>query len=670
MISDNKRHIQLFFNISQYRWVCFFFFFSVLAVYGRVSNHQFIDYDDNVYIIENDCVRKGLTPETIRWAFTTVHASNWHPLTWLSHQADAQIYGMNPGLHHITAMLFHIANTILLFSVLTRMTGALWRSAFVAALFALHPLHVESVAWVSERKDVLSTFFWMLTLRAYVSYTKHSVTSRYILILFLFALGLMAKPMVITLPFILLLLDYWPLKREMTSSIFYEKLPMIGLSLISAAVTIFAQQHGGAINSLETYPVHIRIMNALISYAGYMKKMFYPVGLSGFYPHPGNSVSLLCASGAFLLFGVISAVAIWRIKAQPYLTVGWLWYIGTLIPVIGLVQVGNQAMADRYTYIPLIGLFVMIAWGIPDFLSQSRYMKAGILIAVPIIIFMLTAATWKQIRYWRDNFTFFTRMLEVTPNNYMALHGLGLVLANQGKLTEAIAYYRESLSIEPGYGIAHNNLGLALLEQGHIKDAIAHFEQAIRSKLDNSKFHNNLGVALAKEGRTAEAVDSFREALRMKPDYAGAYYNLANTLKSHGKMTEAILYFQKAVSVNPDFANAHYNLATTLAAQGNTREAIIHFLKALEITPDDADAHIQLGILLMQQGFIKEAAAHFLKSLEIRPDTAGTVHNNLGVALSHEGKIKEASLHFQKALQINPDNAEARNNLEKIKLVR
>ncbi len=379
--------------------ICLFLVLATLTVYWQVGNYEFVNFDDDKYIIENFHVQKGLTRDSVIWAFTATHVSNWHPLTWLSHMLDFQLYGLNPSGHHLTNVFFHLVNTLLLFLVLKLMTGALWRSGLVAALFAVHPLHVESVVWVAERKDVLSTLFWMLTLWAYLGYTKRPGVKRYLVILLAFALGLMAKPMLVTLPFVLLLLDYWPLKRiELGQSaiglpaasqpstiankpgaqafrLLLEKTPMFVLAAVSSVVTFIVQKSGGAVGALETYPFKIRMANALLSYVIYLKKMIWPQNLAVFYPHPGQSLPMWQAAGAGLLLVVVSIAVIRAGRRYPYLPVGWLWYVGTLVPVIGLVQVGDQAMADRYTYVSLIGLFIVVAWGVPDVARSWRYGK-------------------------------------------------------------------------------------------------------------------------------------------------------------------------------------------------------------------------------------------------------------------------------------------------------
>lgn len=467
-------------NMQQHRLerlVCLLLIVATLAVFQQLPEYDFVNIDDYYYVTENVHVTRGLTREGIIWAFTTLHANNWHPLTWLSHMLDCQLFGLKPGMHHLTNLLLHMANSTLLLLVLKRMTGALWRSAFAAALFALHPLHVESVAWVAERKDVLSTLFWLLTVWGYAGYVEYPGRNRYLLVLLFFALGLMAKPMLVTLPFILLLLDYWPLgrvklwesreggsggiQRSSALHLVREKIPFFALTLASGIVTVVAQYKGGAVRSLNLLPLDVRIANALVSYVGYIGKMIWPQHLAIFYPHPG-ALPTWQVVGAGLLLLSLSIILLRAAGRFPYLGVGWLWYLGTLVPVIGLVQVGDQAMADRYTYVPLIGLFVLIAWGIPDLMARWRYRQIALTISAVIVVFCCTVSTWSHVKHWRNGTALFTHAVNVTADNALAHDGLGFALARQGRLDEAIAHYSEALRIKPGYAKARYNLEHAL----------------------------------------------------------------------------------------------------------------------------------------------------------------------------------------------------------------
>ncbi|MDL1964210.1 MAG: tetratricopeptide repeat protein, partial [Deltaproteobacteria bacterium] len=535
---------------------------AILIAYWQVKNFDFIDYDDESYVTKNPHVRAGLTREGIIRAFTTDHEANWHPLTWLSHMLDCELYGLNPMGHHWTSLQIHIANTLLLFLILQYMTGALWRSAFVAALFALHPLHVESVAWVAERKDVLSAFFGMLTILAYCRYAKQPSIAGYILIILFLGMGLMAKPMLVTLPFLLLLLDFWPLGRlrfATISRLVPEKIPLFVLSAVSTFVTYFVQQHGGAVTSLEVLPLKIRIANALISYLSYIEKMIWPSGLAVFYPYPERLLGQAVLSG--LVIFCLSVLVIQNSHRFPYLVTGWLWYLGTLVPVIGLVQVGSQSMADRYTYIPLIGLFIIVAWGIADILMRYQIKRVALAIVYSSVLAFFMISAWFQVRHWQNSVTLFTHTLNVTHNNSHAHYSLGYALARQGKLDKAIVHYSRALQINPNYTIALNSLGYALAHQGKIDKAIVHYSRALQINPDYVNAHNNLGNALAHQENIKGAFFHYYEALRINPDYDGAYFNLGKIYANQGKIGKAIINYKKAIRINPDMTQALYNLS-------------------------------------------------------------------------------------------------------------
>ena len=532
---------------------------TTLAVFWQLHNYDFVHYDDNKYITENENVKAGLTTDSITWAFTTGHAVNWHPLTWLSHMLDCQLFGTNPGWHHLTNLLLHITNTLLLFAVLKRMTGALWQSAFVAAAFALHPLHVESVAWISERKDVLSTLFWMLTMAAYQRYVRRPGTSRYLLTLLVFAMGLMAKPMLVTLPFVLLLLDYWPLgrfglgqavrdtnrpnlqttdaypQRKPFIRLAWEKVPFFILSAISSIVTFLVQRSGGAVTITGILPLKIRIINAFISYLGYIVKCFWPSRLAVYYPHPGEKLSMWHAAVAALLLA-ISILVICLAQKHKYLPVGWLWYLGTLVPVIGLVQVGAQAMADRYTYIPLIGLFIIIAWGLPELLAKWRYRKIALGASMLMVLLVLSICTWFQVGHWRNSITLFEHALDVTSENWMVHNNLGVVFNRCNEIDKAIEHCAEAVRIEPDYAEGHYNLGIALFRKGKVNNAIISWSETVRLDPAHHKAHNNLGAAFSQLGKVEQAIEHWREAVRLNPNDALARRNLESALSRQRKI--------------------------------------------------------------------------------------------------------------------------------------
>ncbi len=452
-----------------------------LIAFWRVTQCDFISYDDPTYITENIHIRHGITIAAIRWAFTTVYASNWHPLTWMSHMLDIQLFGLKPHGHHFTNLLFHIANTLLLFFVFNRMTKAAWQSAFVAALFAVHPVHVESVAWVAERKDVLSTFFWMLTMAGYVHYVEDPRLKNYLAVLLFFVLGLMAKPMLVTLPFVLLLLDYWPLRRfelKFNPRLLLEKIPLFALAVLSCIVTYIAQNRGGAVVSLEQFPLDVRVENAIVSYIAYIGKTIWPNNLALFYPHP-ESLPLWQVVGAAVSFAAVTFVAIWKAKKAPYLAFGWFWFAGTLLPVIGIVQVGAQAMADRYTYVPLIGLFVAASWGIAD-LSQKWRLRQTVLIASSaLILSFLVIAACRQVGYWNNSIELYDHALNVTGNNDIILNNRGVAYGKLGNIEESISDYDSAIKINPRYAEAYNNRGIAYGKLGNHRQAISDYNRAI-----------------------------------------------------------------------------------------------------------------------------------------------------------------------------------------------
>ncbi|MGD9269797.1 MAG: tetratricopeptide repeat protein [Syntrophobacterales bacterium] len=591
--------------------------FVTLVVFHQLPSHDFINLDDDILVYENPHVHAGLNKEGIAWAFTTFEAYNYHPLTWLSHMLDCELFGLRPGMHHLTNLLFHLMNTALLLFVLRRMTGALWRSGFVAALFALHPLHVESVAWVAERKDLLSAFFWFLSIWAYARYTERPGLNRYLPVLLFFSLGLLAKPMVVTLPFVLLLLDFWPLGRtqfhqagtdnrplQQKVSVFrlvWEKIPLFALAAISIVVTFAAQQQGGALKSLEAFPLTTRIANALISYLSYIGKMIWPHNLAVYYPHSG-SIPVWQAAGAGLTLICVTVLVIWTARKRPYLAVGWLWYLGTLVPVIGLVQVGSQAMADRYTYLPLVGLFIALAWGVPCLFAGWRHRQSMLAILATIVLVSFTVCTWLQLRHWQNSITLFQHTLQVTTNNHFAHNNLGVALAQDDRLNEAISHYSEALRLKPGAFEVHNNLANALAAQGSVDEAIQHYFEALRLEPDYDKAHNNLGNVLAGTGRGEEAIIHYSEAIKINPDYAGAHYNLANALAAQGSVDEAIQHYFEALRILPDWAGAHNNLGVSLEKSGKLKEAIAHYHEALRIRPDYAKARNNLERALRLMG--------------------------------------------------------------------
>jgi Flp pilus assembly protein TadD len=572
---------------KKYQSICVYLVLALTtaAVFCQVCTYDFVNCDDPGYVYENPNIQAGITPEAIKWALTTGYFSYWHPLTWLSHMLDWRLFGSNAGGHHLTSLVFHVANTLLLFTVLKQMTHKLWPSAFVAALFALHPLHVESVAWIAERKDVLSTFFWMLTMWAYLRYVKHPGVARYLLMLLTFALGLMAKPMLVTLPFVLLLLDYWPLARVPSEGsvgktdrrsekytngqIFYhliqEKIPLFALLAVSSIVTFLVARSVGAVAKLVGLPLKIRICNALISYVEYMGKMIWPVHLAVFYPHAGQNISILYAIISAVLLLAVTILIFRFTKDRRYLLTGWFWYLGTLVPVIGLVQVGPQALADRYTYITLTGLFIIIAWGLPDLLAGWRYKKIALTLAALLIILAMSICTHFQLRHWQNNLTLFQHALDVTEDNYVAHFCITGPLRKQDRLDEAIYHCSEVVRLRPDSLDAQSNLAYVLYDAGRLDEAVKECRKYLQMKPDDQDMLNALGITLGQQGKFAEAVKEYEKILRIQPQNAFAHNNLGVVFLRQGKFDEAIGYFSQALQIDPNNTLARNNLNFALA---------------------------------------------------------------------------------------------------------
>jgi Flp pilus assembly protein TadD len=586
------------------------------AVYWQVHSHEFISTDDPGYITMNSNVQKGITFESIIWSFKSRQLSNWHPLTWLSHMLDFRLFGLEAGRHHLVNLLFHIANTLLLFVLLRRITADVWPGFFVAAVFALHPAHIESVAWASGRKDVLSMLFFLLTLLAYAGYTRRQTKLRYILVLAGFALGLMAKPMVVTLPFVLLLLDYWPLgrfgaagggkerhkkkpaePRKSFGYLVWEKLPLFALSVGSSAITFYVQKAGGAVTKEGILPFDVRFFNAIISYGKYVTKFFWPVRLAFFYPYPplplppwqiAVSIAVLLCISVFVL----------KLRRQKYLTVGWLWFLGTLVPVIGLVQVGGQAIANRYTYIPYIGLSIMVAWGMRGLIANKPYGRAALASAMLIVIAAMSTHTYVQLGCWKDGARLYSHALEVTHHNYVAHQGLADCLYRRGRIKEATAHLVEALKIMPDFlqditpanqAKAHNDLAVAYFAQGNSEEALKHYGMALKLDPNLATAHSNFGAALLSQRKFAEALDHIKRSLEIEPDNLGAKNNLAWILATGPdpnmrNPSEAIRVAQEACSAtNYMYPGMLDTLAAAYASAGRFTEAVETAQKALSL---------------------------------------------------------------------------------------
>ncbi len=556
-----------------------------LVVYVPVGKFDFQNYDTAKYVYENPYVKQGLTAAGIRWAFTTTFHSNWHPLTWLSHMLDVELYGLAAGRHHLMNVLLHIVNALLLFGVLRRATGTVLQSSLVAALFAVHPLHIQSVVWVSQRKDLLSLLGGLLVIVSYLGYTRKPSIVRYLPVLVCFILGLMAKPMLVTLPFVLLLLDYWPLGRlqfgkpkipahqqlpgAASVGLIIEKLPLFILAAASCVITIYAQRSGGAVGSLAAFPLDVRLANALVSYAGYIGKMIWPSNLAILYPHPGMpSIWQVVVAG--LILGGITFLAAKDSRSRPWFLVGWFWYSGTLVPVIGLVQVGGQAMADRYAYLPLIGLYIIVAWGLDDLLSRSRHKPALSAMIAVLIIGALMFVTFQEVKYWQNSGTLFGRALEVTRGNYVAHNNLGTYLAGQGKTDEAIAHFEKAREINPNYDLAPFNIGLAYASRRQYQEAISYYRKALAINPEFAMAHQKLGLALYRLDRFDQAIENFKQALRINPANVEAYNQMGAALVRLGKLDQAVAAFQQALRIQPDYQEARFNLENVLRAVGKT----------------------------------------------------------------------------------------------------
>jgi tetratricopeptide (TPR) repeat protein len=650
---------------SQFRNRCLIYAGLVLltlAVYLPVLYHGFVQYDDQQYVTDNPRVQAGLTWRELVWAFG-FHAGNWHPMAWLSHMLDCQIYGAWAGGHHLTNVLLHIASALLLFSVLNRMTNAIWRSAAVAALFAWHPLHVESVAWVAERKDVLCAFFWMLTLWFYGRYAAKPSTVCYLPALGSFVLCLMSKPMGVTLPFVLLLLDYWPLKRIANCELrianikilLLEKIPFLALSAVACVLTLCAQQL--ALASTAGLPVSGRIANVVVAYNHYLAAMFVPRNLAVYYPYQFH-LPVLTIGCAAIVLGLITLLAIKDFRRRPYLIVGWLWYLGTLVPVIGLVQVGDQAWADRYTYLPLIGLFVAIVWLACEIIKSRLVLQAASVIAA----FALLALTSKQLGYWQSTRTLFEHANEVTQKNALAVTILGSLLDNEGKMNDAMEYYQTALRYSPTFPEAHFFLGNALEEQGKPDEAIAEYQKALWFRPMQEQTHIFMAIALAKQKRYGEAIAHYMEALKLDPDSAPAHNNLARIYQTQGRFDDAIAHYTAALEIDPKLAIAHNNLGILLLQKGDLAEGTGQLREAVRLRPDNAESQYNLALALNQQGQWSEAAGLFKK-------TAGgyssdpKAHYEFAVALAHLKETHEAMSEYAAALLIQPDFPDALDGL-------
>jgi tetratricopeptide (TPR) repeat protein len=695
-----------------------------LACYSPLATHPFIAFDDHDYISQNPQVAGGLSWLGFVWAFTQGHAANWHPLTWLSHMLDCQLFGLNAGLHHIVNALLHTLNAVLVFVLFRQMTGAFWRSALVAALFAWHPLHVESVAWASERKDTLSCLFWLLTLIAYVRYARsrtlgdfgpipgpqvgtHSTASPlaprqsdqgrsgmrpyrewkgfpraplggYLLVLFLFACGLMSKPMVVTLPCVLLLLDFWPLNRlgpsqsagqdpadeapqewglqswlKQAGKLFLEKLPLFGLTLASSAVTCAVQK--GAMSSLDALPFTDRLANAIVSYGRYLAKTLWPSNLAVVYPYEPHVPAALVI-GVALLLVLLTIGCLLCAKRAPFLIVGWLWFLGTLVPVIGLIQVGSQSMADRYMYIPAIGLFVMVVWGVSALIESQSPERLPLLrktaaLAGAAALAVLLGCSFVQVGVWRSNEALFGHATKVTADNYIALDQLGAAYEASGRRAEGMATCAQAVRLKPNYPEARYNLGTMFLKQGDLDQAAQHLEIAVRKKPNFADAHINLGKVFLAQDKLDQAVASFRAGAAAAPADPEAHYSLGTALLMKSQVDDAARCLDEALRLKPGYAEAHRNLAIALMRQGKIVEGASHFCSAVQISPRDPEAHRNLGVALLQLGQPAKAESCLIEAVRLEPKALATRYD-LALAVARQKRLEEAATQAKGVLEL------------------
>jgi tetratricopeptide (TPR) repeat protein len=627
---------------------------GVAIVYAPVRDFGFVTFDDPEYVSKNVHVRPGLRWDGVVWAFTRAWAANWHPLTWLSHMADWSLFGAWAGGHHLTSVALHATSSVVLLLALVRLTRAPWESAVAAAAFALHPLRVESVAWVSERKDVLATLGWVLAMLAYARYVERPSVARYAAVAAAAGAGLLAKPMVVTLPMALLLLDAWPLRRLASDPwrAVLEKLPLLALSVLVAWTTFRVQSEAGAVTSVEAMPMGLRLENALVSYATYVGMTLWPRGLAMFYPLAVFDAATLAVAALTLV--AITAIAVRERRRRPYLLVGWLWYLGTLVPVIGIVRAGDQAMADRFTYIPSIGLGLMGAWALGEVARRSVPARQAVTAAVAAVLLVWVGAARAQVETWRDDRALYEHALAVTTNNHVAHGNLGLLLLDEGRTDEAIAQFRAAVAANGRASKPHLNLGVGLATKGDHAGALAEYELAVRADPRYATARYNLGLELAEAGRVDEAITQYEESIRLDPEYARPHVNLGLVLAERGRFADAIAHYRTAIALEPDRYEAYNDLAVALERTGAVDEAIDAYRTALRLQPDDARAYFNLGAVLMGQGRVAEAADQYRQVVRLAP-AIPEGHAGLGDALLALGDRAGALSSYRRALDARPD---------------
>jgi len=616
-----------------------------LAVFGQVTQFDFMNIDDAVYVTENSHIQSGITPEGFRWAFSTRYADLWNPLVWLSFMFDYQLHGLKPGGYHLTNLILHILSTLLLFRLFCRMTGAIWKSAFVAALFALHPFHVESVAWIGERKDVLSAFFWMLTLCLYVYYTEKPVIRRYLLVVFSFVCALMSKPMVVTLPVIMILLDYWPLNRfesQKNNPILWqlkEKLPFFILSAVLVIITLHSPDNTAAY--AKAIPLGSRIANAPVAFITYLGKTIWPYDLAFFYPFL-EQLPVWQVMGSTFLILAISAVVIVMVKRQPYLFVGWLWFAITIAPVIGILQISSSApylMADRYHYLPSIGIAVGLAWGIPYLIKSGKTGRRILFPSAIVMLIIMAALTWQQCGYWRNGIILSKHALEVTKDNFMAHGNLGSIMFIEGRTKEALDNLNRAIRLRPDIMILYDNRGNAYAELGQYKNAFEDFSKAIQLAPDYDGSYKCRGFFYSKIGRYDLAVEDFNKAIQLRPDYADAYNYRGTAYSELGKYEPAVEDFNKAIQLKPDYADAYNRRGSVYLKAGQYRQAVEDFNAVIRLSPDDIRAYNNRGILYSNLGQYEMAIRDFSKAIILKGDYANGYNNRAFVYFKSNDKV-------------------------------
>jgi tetratricopeptide (TPR) repeat protein len=639
----------------------------IWLVFGQAVRFGFFNYDDSYYVYQNPWISDGLTKAGLVRAFNHSLVGNWHPLTSLSLMLDAQFFRLNASGYHAVNIILHTITVLLLFVAIRKMTGAVWRSAFVSALFAIHPLRVESVVWISERKDVLSGLFFMLGLITYARYARKPGLGSYLLVALTLTLGLLSKPMLVTFPFLLLLLDYWPLGRfafspptggdagavsSRVTRLLLEKIPLLALALAVCVATILSQTN--ALNAARDWPLRWRVDNAILTVWIYLGQMVWPVDLAVFYPHARSSLGLgVVIVSLFALVAVTIAFYLWRQK-YPYLITGWLWYLGMLAPVIGLVQAGWQAHADRYTYLPQIGIYLAITWGVADFSAGWRWRNLILGSAAALAIAALMALAWRQVTCWSSSVRLWRHTIAVTTDNDVAQRGLGTALLSLGEVDEAIAHDREALRIRPHEANGLINLANALLQKKEYPEAIQLYRELLRARPNDNERHRNLGKALSASGATAEGMAEFREALRIQPNDSDAAYSLGNAFLEKGDPSSAIPYFQKAIAANAGNVAAHYNLAIALQREGRSEAAIMEFRETLRLDQRHIDAHNNLAITLLKAGEAATAIAEWQAAIRLQPDNA-ELHNNLAIAFLEQGHLSDTVREWRETLRLQPD---------------